>query len=359
MGKDLHGGSNPLIDESMTSKERVQAAFDFREPDRVPCWLGASPEFIEKAVSELNVTDEEELRQLFGDDFRRVVAPYLPADPEKWEETPFGIPREGIGYGMAACNPLREAGMEEINAYDWPDPERIDISGIRCRAEKHYEQFAILGGDWSPFWHDLTDLIGMENMFIKMFTEPELIERLLDRIMDYYLDVNIRIFEEAADLIDIFFIGNDFGSNTGPLLDTGLFDRFIVPHLRRLTSLGHQYGLKVMLHCCGGFRELIPSMVAAGLDGLHAIQPSCRGMDLQELKRDFGDRILFNGCIDSNFVLIRGRPDYVRLKTEQTIDIMRPGGGFIAGASHDYLLEETPVENVHAMFETIKTYGKR
>jgi uroporphyrinogen-III decarboxylase len=82
-------------------------------------------------------------------------------------------------------------------------------------------------------------------------------------------------------------------------------------------------------------------------------------MDLRQLKRDFGDRILFNGCIDSNFVLIRSTPDYVRQETERTIDIMKRGGGFIAGASHDYLLEETPVENVHAMFETIKTYGKR
>jgi hypothetical protein len=342
----------------LTSKERVQAAFDFREADRTPCWLGASPEFIHKAISELRLNDEEELRQLFGDDFRRVIAPFQPADPDKNESTPFGILREGIGYGMAASNPLKDAGLEEIDSFDWPDPHQVDISGIRSEAEKHYKHYAILGGEWSPFWHDLTDLIGMENVFIKMYTEPELIERLLDRIMNFYMEVNIRIFEEAADLIDIFFLGNDFGSNTGPLLDPGLFDQFILPHLKGLTSLGHQYGLKVMLHCCGGFRELIPSMIAAGLDGLHAIQPSCRGMDLGELKRYFGDRILFNGCIDSNFVLIQGTPDHVRQETKRTIDIMKPGGGFIAGASHDYLLEETPVENVHAMFETIKSYGK-
>ena len=356
MGENLYGRSLGLINKSMTSKERVQAAFDFKEADRVPCWLGASPEFIDKAISELKLQNEEELRQLFGDDFRRVIAPYRTGSAEKKEPTPFGIPREGIGYGMAASHPLSEAGMEEIDAYDWPDPGRVDLSGIRREAEKHCEHYAILGGEWSPFWHDLTDLIGMENMFIKMYMEPELIKRLLERIMNFYLEVNTRIFEEAADLIDIFFIGNDFGSNTGPLLDRGLFDQFILPHLTRLTNLGHQYGLKVMLHCCGGFRELIPSMIEAGLDGLHAIQPSCRGMDLIELKRDFGDRILFNGCIDSNYVLIQGNPDFVRQETMRTIDIMRRGGGFIAGASHDYLLEETPVENVHAMFETIKSF---
>ena len=259
---------------------------------------------------------------------------------------------------MAADNPLKNAGMADIESYPWPAPDFIELSRLRNDAAKHHGQYAILGGDWSPFWHDLTDLLGMENMFIKMYTDPELVTGMVEKIMDYYIEVNTRIFEEAADLMDIFFIGNDFGSNTGPLLDTKLFDRFIVPQLKRLTTLGHQYGLKVMLHCCGGFRELIPSMIESGLDGLHAIQPSCRGMELRQLKRDFGDLIVFNGCIDSNFVLIQGTQEYVRQETENTIDIMKAGGGFIAGASHDYLLEETPVENVHTMFETIRIYGK-
>jgi uroporphyrinogen decarboxylase len=342
----------------LTSRERVLTTFKFGEPDRVPTWLGASPEFINKAIKKFNLNNEEELLQLFGDDFRRVIAPYQPGGPRGNDDTPFGIPRAGIGYGMATHNPLSEAGMDEIREYPWPDPINIDLSKIRSDAEKHHGEYAILGGDWSPFWHDLTDLLGMENMFIKMYTEPELVESILEKIMDYYMKVSSRIFDEAADLIDIFFIGNDFGSNTGPLLDVSLFDRFIVPQLRRLAELGHQYGLKVMLHCCGGFRELIPSMIDAGLDGLHAIQPSCRGMDLGELKKEFGDSIVFNGCIDSNFVLIQGTPDHVRQVTERTIDIMKSGGGFIAGASHDYLLEETPVENVHAMFETIKSHGK-
>ena len=342
----------------MTSRERVLTTFKFGEPDRVPTWLGASPEFFNKAINNFNLNNEEELLQLFGDDFRRVIAPYLPEDPGRSGDTPFGIPRAGIGYGMATANPLSEAGMDDIRTYPWPDPANIDLSKIRSEAEKHKGQYAILGGDWSPFWHDVTDLFGMENLFIRMFMEPELVEYTFERIVDYYIEVSTRIFDEAADLIDIFFIGNDFGSNTGPLLDVSLFDRFIVPQLRRLAELGHQYGLKVMLHCCGGFRELIPSMIDAGLDGLHAIQPSCRGMDLGELKKEFGASIVFNGCIDSNFVLIQGTPDYVRKETERTIDIMKPGGGFIAGASHDYLLEETPVENVHAMFETINTYGK-
>jgi len=342
----------------MTSKERVLCTMDFREPDRVPRWLGASPEFINKAIKEFGLKDEEDLMQMLGDDFRRVLAPYVHPYDKESNITPFGVIREGIGYGMAMNHPLGEAGLDELRAYNWPDPDSVDISCCRVEAEKHFDNYAILGGDWSSFWHDLIDLLGMENLFIKMYMDPRLVEYAIGRIVDYYMEVNARIFEEAADLIDIFFIGNDFGSASGPLIDVGLFDQFIVPQLKRLTSLGHSYGKKVMLHCCGGFRELIPSMIKSGLDGLHAIQPCCRGMELGKLKQDFGSRIVFNGCIDSNHVLIQGTSDHVRQETMRTLDIMMPGGGFIAGASHDYILEETSAENVRVMFETINSYGK-
>jgi uroporphyrinogen-III decarboxylase len=124
-----------------------------------------------------------------------------------------------------------------------------------------------------------------------------------------------------------------------------------------LIELGHAYGLKTQLHCCGGFEPLIPSMIAAGLDGLHALQPGCRGMDLARLKANYGKRILLNGGIDSHHVLIDGPPDFVRQKTRETLAIMAPGGGYVAGASHDYILEETPVENVLAMFEAVEEFG--
>jgi uroporphyrinogen-III decarboxylase len=121
--------------------------------------------------------------------------------------------------------------------------------------------------------------------------------------------------------------------------------------------LGHDYGLLVQLHCCGGFEPLIPSMIDAGLDGLHALQPSCRGIDLAKLKAKYGNRILLNGGIDSQHVLIDGMPESVREGTRRVLEIMMPGGGYVAGASHDWILEETPVENVLAMFDAIEELG--
>jgi len=335
-------------------------AFEHREPDRVPAWCGASDEFWAKAKRELSL-DDEGLRVRFGDDFRRLFARYVGPAPELPPDvnsrTPFGIDRHGIGYGQPKSNPLAEATLAEVHDYAWPDPQRMDVSQIRADAEAYRGEYAILGGDWSPFWHDLIDLLGMETMYLKMYDEPELVDAVLGHIVDYYAAVSQNVFDAAADAIDVFFIGNDFGSRMGSLLSEEMFRRFILAHLRRLVDLGHGYGLKVMMHCCGGFAELIPPMIEIGLDGLHAIQPCCRGMDLKRLKADFGAKILFNGAIDSQHVLIDGTPESVRQQTRQVIEIMKPGGGYVAGASHDTILEETPVENVLAMFDAIREFG--
>jgi uroporphyrinogen-III decarboxylase len=179
----------------------------------------------------------------------------------------------------------------------------------------------------------------------------------MTRTADYYFEVSRRIFDAAADALDVFFIGNDFGSQMGPLISEPAFRRFVFPHLRRLCQLGHDYGLKVMMHCCGGFAPLIPAMIEAGIDALQALQPCARGMEPSRLKAAFGKKLVLCGAIDSHHALIKGTPETVREATRRTLDIMKPGGGYILSASHDFILEETPVENVVAMFDAGRDFG--
>ena len=344
----------------MTSRQRVLTAFEHAEPDRVPCWCGASVEFWEKAKRELRL-DDEGLRMRFGDDFRRVFAKYdgpeFPLSEGATSRTVFGIERQGMGYGQPMRHPLANAAIKQVHDYPWPDPNLMNVSKIKAEAQAYKGRYAILGGDFSPFWHDLIDLVGMEELYIKMYTAPDFVDAVLLHLVDYYFQAGKRIFDAAADVIDIFFIGNDFGSQIGPLMSPDMFGRFMVPHLKRLCDLGHSYGLKVQMHCCGGIYELIPNMIDAGLDGLHAVQPSCRGMDINKLKTEFGDRMVFNGAIDSHHTLMEKDTAGVKEDTRKVLDTMMPGGGFIAGASHDTILEETSVANVLVMFDEIYEYG--
>lgn len=357
--------SERLLDEqaplcNMNSRERVLAAFDHIEGDRVPAWCGASACFWEKAKRELSL-DDEGLRVRFGDDFRRLrpryAGPEFPPAEGATQRTVFGVDRSGLGYGMAISHPLARATLRQVHDYPWPDPAWMDVSHIPVEAARYGGQYAILSGSWSPFWHDAIDLFGMENLCVKMYDEPDMVDAVMQRLVDFYATVSQRVFEAAGDLIDIFFIGNDLGSQNGPLLSEDLFRRFLLPHFERLIDLGHAYGLRVMLHCCGGFAPLIPALIEVGLDALQSLQPSCRGMDPKTIKAQFGHKLLLCGAIDSHHVLINGTPEFVREKTREVLDIMMPGGGYVGAASHDSILEETPVENVLAMFDTIREHG--
>ncbi|MDH4196890.1 MAG: uroporphyrinogen decarboxylase family protein [Candidatus Aminicenantes bacterium] len=352
----------------MTSRERVLAVFAHDVPDRVPAWLGASPEFRDLARRRLGLAADEDLSLHIGDDFRRVYARYAGppqfsptanlTHPEATSRTPFGVERRGYGYGQPLVHPLAGAGtVDAIDGFAWPDPRWMDVSRIREEALSCEGRYAVLGGDWSPFYHDAIDLLGMEGFMVALVENPPLVDALLRRIVDYYFEVSRRIFEAAAGAIDVFFIGNDFGTQNGPVVGEALFRRFFSPHLKRLAALGHVFGLKVMLHCCGGFFPLIPAMIEAGIDALQSLQPDARDMAPAKLKQAFGGRVIFSGCIDTHHLLIKGTPERVRAGTREVLAVMKPGGGYIASPSHDYLLPDTPVENVLALYETVRDFG--
>ena len=344
-----------------TSRQRVLAAFAHQEPDRVPCWCGASTEFWDKAKATLGL-DDEGLRLRFRDDFRRVAPKWSPPARAGIAAggagaSLFGVHRSGLGCGLPDSHPLAGATLDQVHNYAWPDPAYIKVDHMRAQALAYEGQYAMMTGPWSRFFHDTADLVGMEQLYYLMYDQPEIVDAIMQHVTDFYVQMAVKSFEALGGAADIWFMGNDLGTSNGPLIGPELFDRFALPHFRRLISLGHDYGLKVMLHCCGGFAPLIPSLIGAGLDAIQAVQPSCKGMDLRELKKDFGQRLLFSGAIDSQHVLIEGSVEHVRNQTRQVLDIMKPGGGYVGGASHDWILVETPLENVLAMFDTIYEFG--
>ena len=350
----------------MTSRERVLKVFNHEIPDRVPRWCGASPEFIEKSRRFLGVADEEEVYLRFGDDFRRVYSRYAGPDersPDKLlgeghhSRTPFNIERAGIAYGQAVSHPLKEASLYDLESYPWPDPDWYDVSHIREDAAKWKGEFAILGGEWCAFWHDAMDLVGMEELFIRMYTDPDFVDELFNRITDFYCGLNRRLFAEAADVIDIFFMGNDLGSQTGPLIGLDQFEKFLATQFRKLTAVAKPYNLKVMLHCCGSYVPFMEPLMACGIDAFQALQPDTEGMEPAFLKDFIGDKAVLNGGIDSHYVLIEGTPEKAEKAVNKAMAVLKPGGNYILSASHDWLLEETPVENVLAMFDAVDRLG--
>jgi len=140
-----------------------------------------------------------------------------------------------------------------------------------------------------------------------------------------------------------------------------MYREFFQPREREMWQLVKKGAphLKIMLHCCGGVRELLDGLIEAGLDAINPVQINCRGMDAAGLKRDFGQRLTFwgGGC-DTRDVLIYGKPDAVRDHVLRQVELMRPGGGFVFQQVHN-ILADVPPENVMAMFDAVIEVGAK
>ena len=142
---------------------------------------------------------------------------------------------------------------------------------------------------------------------------------------------------------------------TGPQMSPAMYREFFKPRHSLLWHRAKQLAnVKVMLHSCGGIRELIPDLIEAGLDAVNPVQISCRGMDAKGLKADFGkDLVFWGGGCDTQTVLPRGTPEEVRRHVRQQVEILSPGGGFVFQQVHN-VMANVPPDNIVAMLEAIR-----
>ena len=194
-----------------------------------------------------------------------------------------------------------------------------------------------------------------DNFFMLLAGEPERAHRFLDKLLERHLKQLDRFLDAVGDSIDIILFGDDLGMQNGPQVSPAMYREFFQPRERIMWQHVKERAphLKIMLHCCGGVRELLDGLIDAGLDTINPVQITCRGMDPAGLKRDFGSRLTFwgGGC-DTREVLINGQPGQVRDHVRRMLDIWRPGGGYVFQQVHN-ILADIPAPNVVAMFDAV------
>ncbi len=188
--------------------------------------------------------------------------------------------------------------------------------------------------------------------------DPPRVHRFLDRLLELHLQNLETYLKNVGQYIDIIVFGDDLGMQIGPQISPQMYREFFKPRHAKMWNRAKELAdVKVMLHCCGGVRQLLPDLIDAGLDAINPVQISCRGMDPAELKAEFGTQIVFwgGGC-DTQEVLPLDTPDEVRAHVKQQVDIFKKGGGFVFQQVHN-ILANVPPENVVAMFETVNPGG--
>ena len=359
--------------ERLTSAERVRTAIAHREPDRVPIDFWATAEVIQRLQDHFGLPDREALLQFLGVDFRVHRGPsYAGLEIRRHSdgsvEDHWGVRRREITFGTGdkqgtyrelALSPLAHmTSVREIDAYPgWPSPDRWDYSKIAAECEQFSGSCVVYAGDRLDRTSQLKAamyLRGVEQILVDLVENPALVDCMLDHINSYYREYNRRVFEAAQGRIDIFMMGDDFGTQNAPMMSIPMWKRFFEAGFRATIDLAHSTGIPVMHHTCGSVRKLVPHFIDAGLDILQSLQPRATGMDLAGLKRDFGRDIALHGSVDIQRTLPFGTTGEVRDEVRQRLKIGKPGGGFVICSAHNIQVD-VPLENVVALIETYQT----
>ena len=351
--------------EQMSSRERVLAAIRRQPLDRVPTDIWATPEVWDALVAQFG-SREQALQALHIDGMAGVGAEYagppLPPVPEGesvnlWGMRTRPVQYPGGVYQEQSFNPLAAAlTIDDLEAYAWPRADWFDYSRMREAAVQARQTQVVQCGYMAPFYyHNL--LRGLEQSLVDPLDQTEFTHHLLARLCDFFYQHHRRMFETCAGLIDVAQVTDDLGSQTGPLISLQIYREFYKPYHRRFIELCHEFGIAVFHHDDGSMRAFLPELADLGIDILNPVQWTCPGMDMAELKRDFGARLCFHGAVDNQGVLPFGTPAEVRAEVRHCIDgLASDGTGYILAPCHN-LQAITPLANILAMYDEARQYG--
>lgn len=348
----------------MTPKERWLAVLNREKPDRLPMDYWATAETTEKMLRHLGCADEWALMERLHIDRPVTVTPDYIGPPLPKDTDIYGCRRAVISYSSGAgaytetvYHPLAQyqtiAEIEEN--YTWPTADWYDYSQLSAQVEGK-EAYPIRGGGSEPFLI-YKNLRGMEQAYMDLALNPEMVHYCLDKLFDFCYQNTTRIYEQLPGRVNISYIAEDFGGQEALLFSTAMIKTFFIPRMKRMIDLAHQAGAYAFFHSDGAIREIIPAMIEAGIDVLNPIQWRCPGMDRAALKRDFGDQLIFHGAVDNQKTMPFGSVDDVRQEVISHIEVLGAGGGYILAPCHNIQVISPP-ENVVAMYETGYEYGQ-
>ncbi|MBN2313426.1 MAG: hypothetical protein JXM79_05815 [Sedimentisphaerales bacterium] len=401
---------------TMTSRERVLAALNHNETDRVPVdfsghrssgiaaiaypklreYLGLPPRPIRvyDVIQQLAIVDEDVLDR-FGVDTIELGRGFAQED-ESW--TPWTLPDgtacfvpawtrlqreerrwviqsengrilahmpDGAIYFEQTYFPFLEgddldAVSEALQESMWTavasPPGPMDSQAFAEGAKQFRTQtdraiIGLFGGNL----FEIGQFFYRNDLFMMLLAaEPQRAHRFLDKLVEIHMANLEQFLRSVGESIDIILFGDDLGMQTGPMMSPKMYCEFFKPRHTLLWNRAKELAdVKVMLHCCGGVRELLPHLIEAGLDAINPVQISCAGMDAAELKAKFGrDLTFWGGGCDTRDILPNGTPEQIQEHVKQQVEILQPGGGFVFQQVHN-ILANVSSKNIVTMFDAV------
>lgn len=262
----------------------------------------------------------------------------------------------------------------EDNLQEFEPIRDADLEYFRVEAERLYREsdraiFADFGGTGfgdialvPAAWlkEQPRGIRAIEDWYMATAANQDYVYEVFDRQCEIALANLARLYAAVGDRVSIIFVtGTDFGTQRGPFISPKAYRTLYQPFHRRVNDWVHANTTwKTFIHSCGSVMALIPDFLDAGFDIMNPVQCSAVNMEPHELKRQFGARVTFwGGGVDTQHTLPNGTPDQVRAQVAERIRIFGPGGGYVFNTIHN-VQPQTPVENLLAMYETVREAGR-
>jgi uroporphyrinogen decarboxylase len=336
----------------MNSYQRVIAALERRQPDRVPYMESVIDERLMQALVPgcnyfqfnewLGMDSVGQNRSSWSRDNVEYIDKEKGLFRDKWgvirafgpESTP--APVEG---------PIKRP--EDLKTYRPPDPEAPDVLGSIPEIVARFKGRKVITALGRDAFFNPAFLRGMANFLTDMIENPTLVHELIEVTLSHDIRAMQRVIQAGVDVI---IFGDDYADKNSPLMSPRHFKEFILPGLKRCVDAAHAAGAYVIKHTDGNIMPIIDMIIDTGIDGLNPIEPAA-GMDLGLLKQRYGHRVALIGNIDCGYLLSQAPEDEVRKVTRETIRTAAPGGGYCLSSSNSIHSSVKP-ENFMAMIET-------
>ena len=342
----------------MNSRERVFAALERKQPDRVPFFECVIDEGVMDAL--LPGCDYYEFNDWIGLDIAGLNRSSWRRDNVDFVDEEKGLFRDKWGviraFGAESTpypveGPIRTP--EDMKTYEPPDPEADDVLGHVPEVVARYKGKKAVCAICRDALFNPSHLRGQTNFLMDMIDHPKLVHELIDVALSHDLRAAERMIQAGVDVV---VLGDDYADKNGPMMSPRHFKEFILPGLKRAVDNAHQAGAYVVKHTDGNIMPLLDMIVETGIDAINPLEPPA-GMDIGYVKHHYGDRVAIIGNIDCGQLLSEAPAEEVRRVTRETIKIAAPGGGYCLSSSNSIHSSVKP-ENFLAMVETLREFGE-
>jgi len=196
--------------------------------------------------------------------------------------------------------------------------------------------------------------------YMSIESRRDYLHQIFDRQTDIALQNLKKIFDSGGDVVDVIYIcGTDFGTQVSTFCSGETFEELYAPYYRKLNNWIHQNtNWKTFKHSCGAIEPFISRFIECGFDILNPVQINASGMEPGNLKKKYGQKIVFwGGGVDTQIVLAFGTPEEVRKQVIENCKIFGKGGGFIFSAVHN-IQANVPVRNIVALVDALKEFNR-